>query len=397
MQTAAIPPQTQNRSAAIDAAKRRRTALLVVALTAAVMFLSVCAMTMPYWHILGDKLAVDRAPSVSTGLPTSKVQLRDWQTRLKGKLAGALKIDLHRPSAEHFRVVDDKIVRTLMFDGNMFSCRRQTIQFDSQSGTPGFAYLLLPEMLAADAKLPCVICLPGHGAGVDHTVGIDPDGSLMAMWDKTPRDFALFFACRGYAVLAIEQAGIGKRAQAPLNLPGLEKAECLFSDAKLRYAGKTSLGERVADVMAAVDMLQRRKEIDTTRLAVMGLSAGGTTALYSAALDERLKCAIVVSAFSTYADSTFRQLQCMCNYVPGLPSLCDSADVAALIAPRSLFIESGLSDDRFPARSAKSAYEKARAAFVLSGTPANIAIDFCNHGHRCFFGKEAVKFLAKQL
>lgn len=353
----------------------------------------------PYWHIVQDKLMVDRLSQKGTGeTQTGQAHLEQWQSSLRQRIMSALKIEYPQPHSVapgSFKVVEDKLTRTMMFNGVKFTCRRQTLEFDSHSGVKGFGYLLLPAEQSA-TKLPCVICLPGHGAGVDHAVGIDPDGSLMRMWDGTPRDFGLFYACRGYAVLAIEQVGIGRRAQAPKFID-IEKTECLFSDAHFRYTGRTSLGERVLDAMSALTYLQTRSEIDADRIALMGISAGGTTALFTAALDERVKCAVIVSAFSTYADSIFRQVQCMCNYVPGLPQLADTAEIASLICPRSLFIESGLTDDRFPARSAQVAFENARRYFALQGKKDNIELDLCNHGHRCFFGKKSAEFLATHL
>lgn len=387
--------------------KRTRFALVPAVVLGLFMVCFLGSVTFPYWHIVQDKLFVDEGVasqgSAAQTKPRSEKELAAWQTRLRKSLSQALKIHLESSSSSAAaeqqpvisRIVEDKVVRTMMFNGNMFSCRRQTIEFQSHSGIPAFAYLLLPAKLTPGEKLPCVICLPGHGAGVDHAVGLDPDGSLMRMWDRTPRDFALFYACRGYAVLALEQAGIGRRSRAPATFA--EKTECLFSDAAFRFTGRTTLGERVLDVISAVNLLEGRAEIDPARLAVMGISAGGTTALFSAALDDRIKCAVVVSAFSTYSDSIFRQLQCLCNYVPRLPQLADSAEIAALIAPRSLFIESGLTDDRFPARSAKVAFAKAREFFKLAGKTNNIDMEVCNHGHRCFFGKKSAEFLHSHL
>lgn len=375
--------------------KVARRAPNMMALTLTVVALIMSGLTFPYWHLVHDKTVADAAPT--TGVLPQRPDVEPWQQKLRQRLLNILKVNLSNTKAMKSKIVEDQVVRTLMYDGNYITCRRQTIEFESSAGTPVFAYLLLPQKMPDGVKLPCVICLPGHGAGVDHAVGIDSDGTLMKMWDKTPRDFALFFAYRGYAVLAMEQAGIGRRAHPLPAVPFAEKAECLLSDAKLRFKGKTSLGERVSDVFRAIDLLSTRKEVDMNRLAIMGISAGGTTALYSAALDERIKCAIVVSAVSTYKDSIFRQVQCMCNYVPGLPGVCDPTQVAALVAPRALFVESGTTDDRFPARSARIVWEKVRDFYTMMGSEKKIGLDVCEHGHRCFFGKRAIEFLQQVL
>ena len=57
---------------------------------------------------------------------------------------------------------------------------------------------------------------------------------------------------------------------------------------ELQHPNWSLMGERTWDAWRCVDYLATRPEVDTNRLAVAGLSLGGETTMYVAALDERL-------------------------------------------------------------------------------------------------------------
>lgn len=372
----------------VNARSKKRVA--AVALAGALLIPAV--LTFPYWHIVADKITVEckQTPAFSY---SANAEISNWQNCTRSQLRRLLQLAA-RP-APQAKIVGDEKVEQMMFDSTRLKLRRLKVELPSRSGKAIVGYLLLPATGSAK-PLPCVVCVPGHGQGLDHAVGIDSDGLLFKMWDGTPRDYALFFAKRGYAVFCYEQYGIGYRSETGNNAK-LERIECLLSDAKARYAGASTLAYRVDDALRVVDYVSGLPQVDASRVAMMGLSAGGTTTLFTAALDERIKCAVVASAFCTYADSTFRQAECICNYVPGLPGAVSSGDVAALIAPRALIIESGTVDDRFPARSAIVEFEKTKKTFSALGVPDKAVLDVENHGHRCFYGFQTDVFLKKYL
>src|SRR5919198_1951501 len=67
--------------------------------------------------------------------------------------------------------------------------RREKIVFDSRPGVSGLAYVLLPTNARAPA--PLVVCVPGHGRGVDDIVGIDEQGRDRADKAGYQHDFAI--------------------------------------------------------------------------------------------------------------------------------------------------------------------------------------------------------------
>lgn len=86
-------------------------------------------------------------------------------------------------------------------------------------------------------------------------------------------DTARALAGSGYAVLAFDYKGWGE-SEGP----------------RARLAPHS----RVADVQAALTFLGARKEVDETRLGLYGTSYGGATAVWTAAIDRRVRCAVSV-------------------------------------------------------------------------------------------------------
>ena len=92
--------------------------------------------------------------------------------------------------------------------------RREKIVFDSRPGISVLAYLLLPEK--AQQPAPVMICVPGHGRGVDDIVGIDEKGGDRTDKAGYQHDFAIQVAEAGMAAVAIEPMGFGCRRD-PIN------------------------------------------------------------------------------------------------------------------------------------------------------------------------------------
>jgi acetyl esterase/lipase len=148
--------------------------------------------------------------------------------------------------------------------------------------------------------------------------------------------------------------------------------------------------------MRAVDYLQSRREIDPSKIATMGISGGGTTSLFTAAVDTRIKLAVVSGYFNTFRHSIVSLSHCIDNYVPGLLNYLEMYDIAGLIAPRSLFVESGSRDSIFPVEGSKLAAEKARGIYEVFKTPEMFGSEIFD-GEHIFYGKGAFDFMKRRL
>jgi hypothetical protein len=117
---------------------------------------------------------------------------------------------------------------------------------------------------------------------------------------------------------------------------------------------------RVYDVMRTVDWIQTRRELDAARVGSMGISGGGTCTLFAAALEPRIRAAMVSGYLNTFRDSILSLSHCMDNYVPGILNWAEMYDIAGLIAPRPLFAESGERDSIFPVEASRASFARER-------------------------------------
>ena len=115
-----------------------------------------------------------------------------------------------------------------------------------------------------------MICVPGHGRGVDDIVGIDDQGRDRTDKDGYQHDFAIQVAEAGMAAVAIEPMGFGCRRD-PINAQqGLSRNACQPSAGGALLVGQTMVGWRVWDVMRTLDYIATRPELDSSRVGLHG-------------------------------------------------------------------------------------------------------------------------------
>jgi dienelactone hydrolase len=271
---------------------------------------------------------------------------------------------------------------------------RTPVTFETRPGLSAFGYLLKPDPLQAPA--PAVLCLPGHGRGVDEIVGIDEQGNDRDDPDGYQHDFAVQCARQGFVTLALEPIGFGHRRDAAARAKSASQSSCQPASGAALMLGETMVGWRVWDAVRGVDLLSALPEVDSQRIAMMGISGGGTVTLYTAALDTRVQAAVLSGSFATFRDSIFSLSHCIDNYVPGILSCFETADIAGLITPRYFFCESGLHDEWFPEPGARRAYAALAEIYEACGVPDHIDSHFFDAGHQ-FNGRRAFPRLKEWL
>jgi dienelactone hydrolase len=271
---------------------------------------------------------------------------------------------------------------------------REKLVFDSRPGVSVLAYLLLPEKARRPAAV--MICVPGHGRGVDDIVGIDERGNERTDKAGYQHDFAIQVAEAGMAAVAIEPIGFGCRRD-PVNArQGLGRKACDPVAGGALMIGQTMIGWRVWDVMRTIDYIGTRAELDANRVGCMGISGGGTVTVFSSALDTRIRAALVSGYLNTFRDSVGSIVHCSDNYVPGILNWAEMHDIAGLIAPRPLFVESGEKDDIFPIRASVESFNEVRTIYAAFGA-RDRAEQEVFPGEHSFWGRRGVPFLARHL
>jgi dienelactone hydrolase len=312
-------------------------------------------------------------------------QAEQWQRRLRSKLT-----ELAGGFPAEKTPLRPVVLETREFPGY----RREKVVFDSRPGVSVLGYVLVPS--GARQPAPVMICIPGHGRGVDDIVGIDERGRDRTNKEGYQHDFALQVVEAGMAAVAIEPMAFGCRRD-PVNArQGLGRSSCQPSAGGALLVGQTMVGWRVYDVMRTIDYITSRPELDSARVGCMGISGGGTVTVFSAALEPRIRAALVSGYLNTFRDSVGSLSHCIDNYVPGILNWAEMYDVAGLIAPRPLFVESGEKDHIFPIKASIESFQRVRDIYTVFGAADRVEQEVFPEAHS-FWGQRGIPFLAKHL
>jgi dienelactone hydrolase len=319
----------------------------------------------------------------------------EWRAALRARLRHALGLSQEEGRTEAAALLGAEAGEWQ--EGPGYRWQRVWLQTEPELAVPAF-FVLPPEAALREAggRVPAVIACQGHS----------PDGMRVSLGMVAPevfersiangdRDFALQAVRHGYACLALEMRGFGE-----LRLPADREKNAANSCIRLSVLslqiGRTLLGMRVHDVMAAVDYLRSRPDVDGQKVVLTGNSGGGTVTLTAGALEDRLAATVPSSAFCTYAASIQAVHHCVCNFVPGMSALCDMSDLAGLAAPRPQLLVNGRDDPIFPIAGAREAFARAQAIYAAAGAPDAIRLFVGDGGHR-YYAAPVWRWLAAAL
>jgi dienelactone hydrolase len=316
---------------------------------------------------LADPLPVDEVGDASA--------FDDWRTRCRARLDTLL-----GPLPDRVPL-DLDTLESVRCDGYV----RHKVVFDTEDVMSVPAYLLVPDGRAAPG--PAILAVHGHGPGKATVVGL-------ATTEAPNGDYAHQLARRGFVVLAPDLRCFGERAD--WNPP--DHYACDTNLVHAVMAGWSPLAQNLWDLARALDVLGAHDLVDAGRLGVVGLSYGATMTLFLAAWDQRVRAAVVSGYFSSWAEShKMPWNMCGSQVLPGVLGQLEHVDLAALVAPRPLLIESGRQDDLFPATVAAEEVSKLRTVYRALGAPDDHLVhDVFDAGHQ-WHGDEAYPFLERCL
>lgn len=202
------------------------------------------------------------------------------------------------------------------------------VRWSVLDGVTAEGLLLQPHQNKAKAR---VVCLPDADWTPEQFVGLTPglkDSSLIPH----------LLAQQGIQVLvptliSRDQKYSGHPDVRYTNIPHRE-----FIYRMAYEMGRHVIGYEVQKVLAAVDELERLNKVENRSLpiGVTGVGEGGLLALYSAAIDERISSTLVSGYFQKREDVWQEP---MYRNVWSLLTQFGDAELAAMVAPRSLLIE----------------------------------------------------------
>ncbi|WP_223701486.1 alpha/beta hydrolase family protein [Sutcliffiella deserti] len=244
-------------------------------------------------------------------------------------------------------------------------------------------YFLIPKTHGKQVKkLPVVMALHGHGYGSKEVVGLKPDGSEISGEKGIHKDFGVELVKKGVMVVAPELIGFGDRRMSRDQHSGnVTDNSCFALASSLLLQGRTLAGLRINECRRLLDYLLTRDDTDMERIGCMGLSGGGLVAAYTAVLDKRIKAAVISGYVNTFKGSILDRNHCLDNYIPSILEYAEMPELIGLIAPRPLFIESGLGDKVFPSNHAMEAYSKLREIYSVFGAESAVDTHFFDGAH----------------
>jgi len=268
--------------------------------------------------------------------------------------------------------------------------RREKVYFYSEPEVAVPCYVLIPRKVALPYRP--VIALHGHGSdGAYLLLGIARREKDRAVIRADNLDYARQLARRGFIVFVPVQRALGERVEKNRSYrarAGRRAKSCTITTLVSFVLGRTMAGLRAWDVMRTMDYIRTRPEPIAEPIGCIGWSGGGTTALYASALDERISAVVLDGAFCTYRASILAMEHCADNYIPGILRYAEASDVAGLIAPRPVLIESGIQDDIFPIEGVRQAYAELARVYALLNCSDHLDADYFSGGHR-FGGRKA--------
>lgn len=340
---------------------------------------------------VGSLFPFIRSQAVRGEFPLSflRDEFRDvaaWKARARGKFLELLSYAPPpcEPGAEVVERVDA---------GDHF---RERVAFNTTPDIRVPAYVLIPKGLSKPA--PAIVALHDHGGmyfwgkekiveGVaDHPVLNDFKARAYA-----GKSIATELVRRGYVVIAIDMFYWGERRMLldddaadwrerpatikPERVAAFNQrsgqAEALVGRT-IYAAGFTWSGVMFWDDIRTVDYLITRPEVDRDRVGCVGLSVGGLRSCHLAALDDRIKAAVVVGWMASYPAqlrSRIRNTIGFTKLVPGLMRHLDYPDVVSLAMPSPLLVINGSRDALFDLEGVRHCFDKLSKCYTKAGVP----------------------------
>ena len=188
----------------------------------------------------------------------------------------------------------------------------------------------------AKGSFPAV--LYNHAHGGDYTLG---KKELLEGRDALRHAYGAELTKRGYAVLSIDAWCFGERQG--------RTESAVFKE--LLWKGKVLWGMMVFDTLKAFDYLAAREDVRADSIVSMGISMGGTMALWSTALEPRICACVDLCRLAEYESLITHQnldRHGIYYYVPALLKHFSAEELNQLTLPRPRLCVVGRHDGLTP-------------------------------------------------
>ena len=271
---------------------------------------------------------------------------------------------------------------------------REKVLFNTTPEIRVPAYVLVPKGRAK--RFPAIVALHDHGAfylwGKEKIVATEDQNPALQDFRQQyygGRSIAVELVRQGYLVVVIDMFYWGERRMLldddaddwrsrPADL-SRERIQAFNRRAgqseqlvgrTIYAAGFTWPGVMFWDDIRTVDYLVTRPDVDPKRIGCVGLSVGGLRSCHLAALDDRIRAAVVVGWMTSFPWQLKKQVENTIGHtkvVPGLYRHLDYPDVASLAMPTPLLVINGSRDTLFHPDGVKASFDKLHACYAKAG------------------------------
>jgi hypothetical protein len=163
-------------------------------------------------------------------------------------------------------------------------------------------------------------------------------------------------------------------------------------DSRLKQIGSSITAVELYQMQRCLDVLCARRDIDASRVGMIGLSYGGFHTLFLAALDTRIRAA----ASSCFFNDRERYSGPDWTWFRAGQTFLD-AQIACLVAPRALYVEVGKKDDLFAVAGARLPARQVRQMYARLGIAGRFQYREHKGGHELDKSPAPIEFLVKHL
>lgn len=261
------------------------------------------------------------------------------------------------------------------------------------------AFVLIPKRVRLPA--PGIVALHDHGGfylwGREKLVEAENEHPVLADFKRqyyAGRSIASELARAGYVVIVIDMFYWGERRMLLAADPPdwRERPRSITPERIAAFNRRASEGEQLVgrtifaagftwagvmfwDDVRTVDYLVSRPEVDPARIGCAGLSIGGLRSVHLAALDDRIRAAVIVGWMTSFPAQLKRHIRNTIGHtklVPGLYRYLDYPDVASLAMPTPLLVINGSKDALFEPSGVQASFAKLAACYAKAGVPEHL-------------------------
>ncbi len=252
------------------------------------------------------------------------------------------------------------------------------------SGLAAEGVLVVPEGASPQKPVPLVIAQHGIGSFPERTFGVMDAGGAY-------HSFARELVDAGFAVLA------------PMNLRSVERRNRI--ERLCRLADTSLPGIELVRTQRLLDELLADPRIDGDRVGMWGLSLGGLATMFWTPLEPRIKAAVVAGWYNHRRNkmvlpdprySCFLETKEDHAFFDGWLTAFTDSDVASLICPRPLLIQTGKQDRIAWWPMVVEEFEAAQEHYRKLGIADRIEMDLQDCGHEAHI-ESGLRFLTKWL